>query len=336
MRIRTAMLASLLFQLFTFAAGSAWAQSQATEFLDFGVPCKDPVPDGTDLPKPLNASVTLPSVDPSRPPGAPNYPPISRRMNEQGTAILRLMISETGAVSQAHILQSTGSPRLDNAALEVTRNWQMRPGKLKGEPRCMWGKFAVTFVLTDYPQEELDQVNVGPEARELAHQLMGIQQLKEAALSADATSGPVARQMVELTVQAALTHSIWVAAEDKVARILATEFTSDELKELSRFFGSPVAAKWTSLTFKMSPAMMDEQRLVAQTLLCSTYSLDRALKAKDPQTVLVDGAMAAQYRQAIPTFVQKSIPFCACLFKQERAAADGKFIGQCGLPPALE
>lgn len=337
MRIRAAALASLVFQLSMFASDSARAQTDAgsTAFLDFGVPCEDPLPE-SDLPKPLNGSVTLPSSDPSKPLSAPDFPPVSRRLSEEGTAVLRLLIAETGAVSQAHILKSTGSPRLDNAALEVTRKWHMRPGKVQGKPRCMWGKFAVSFVLTDYPQNELEQVNVSPQARELAHHLMNIEPLKEALLTSEGAPTAVAREMINLTVNAALAHSSWAAAEDKVARIVAMEFTPDELAELSKFFGSPVAAKWTSLNFKMMPAIAEEQRLVGQTLACSIYSIDTALKAKDAATIQVDGALTEKYRQAIPAFVERSIPFCACAFKNQRAAAGGRVIAECGLPPALE
>lgn len=339
MRIRTWVVASLVVQLLTFASGASAQSDDAstTTFLDFGVPCNDPLPE-SQLPKPLNGSVTPPSTDPTRPLSAPDFPPISRRLNEQGTAVMRLMVAETGEVSQAHIYKSTGSPRLDNAALEVTRGWRLRPGKVKGEPRCMWGKFAVTFELTDYARDELERVTVGPEARQLAHQLMGIEDLKKTLSTAD--SNAAAREMMDLAVTAALGHHTWVAAEDKVARILATEFTTDELAELRNFFASPVAAKWTSLTFKMLPEIMEQQGLVNQTLACSIFSVDRALKAKDPATVTTGGALAEHYRKAIPAFVEQSIPFCACLFNKDRRRVgdDGRTgtIGSCGLPPSLD
>jgi hypothetical protein len=181
---------------------------------------------------------------------------------------------------------------------------------------------------------------VGPDARAIAHQLMGVEDLKKALLTAESISSEAARETVELTVRAASEHPTWVAAEDKVARILATEFTTDELAELSKFFRSPVAAKWNSLTFKMLPEIMDQQRLVTQTMACSIAGVDRALKAKDSATVMSGDALAERYRKAIPAFVNQSIPFCACLLNTDRRRVgdDGRTntIASCGLPPSLD
>ena len=80
----------------------------------------------------------------------PEYPPSSRRAGEAGTVILEVYVLETGRVGEAKVKQSSGFPRLDEAAVrEVKRSWRLVPGTENGKPVPMWGQFAVTFKLTD-------------------------------------------------------------------------------------------------------------------------------------------------------------------------------------------
>jgi protein TonB len=93
---------------------------------------------------------TAPRSDPRRPLSQPEYPPSSRRAGEAGTVILEVYVLETGRVGEARVKQSSGYPRLDEAAVrEVKRSWRLVPGTENGKPAPMWGQFAVTFKLTD-------------------------------------------------------------------------------------------------------------------------------------------------------------------------------------------
>ncbi len=93
---------------------------------------------------------TAPKSDPRRPLSQPEYPPSSRRAGEAGTVILEIYVLETGRVGEARVKQSSGYPRLDEAAVrEVKRAWRLVPGTENGKPAPMWGQFAVTFKLTD-------------------------------------------------------------------------------------------------------------------------------------------------------------------------------------------
>jgi protein TonB len=93
---------------------------------------------------------TAPKSDPRRPLSQPEYPPSSRRAGEAGTVILEVYVLETGRVGEARVKQSSGYPRLDEAAVrEVKRSWRLVPGTENGKPVPMWGQFAVTFKLTD-------------------------------------------------------------------------------------------------------------------------------------------------------------------------------------------
>jgi protein TonB len=93
-------------------------------------------------------AVQLPSSDADylrNPP--PAYPPISRRLREQGRVLVHVRISAQGPALDAQLKQSSGYDRLDRAALEAVRQWRYVPGKRGGVPETMWFDVPVDFVL---------------------------------------------------------------------------------------------------------------------------------------------------------------------------------------------
>ena len=60
---------------------------------------------------------------------APRYPLASRRLGEEGTVVLRVRVSADGAVSQLDVGSSSGSARLDRAALATVANWRFEPAR---------------------------------------------------------------------------------------------------------------------------------------------------------------------------------------------------------------
>jgi bla regulator protein blaR1 len=93
--------------------------------------------------------VVAPKSNPARRLSQPIYPPASQRLGEHGTVVLNLFVLEDGSVADARIHESSGYPDLDYAALYETYRWRLDPGTVGGEPTRMWGRFAVTFKLTD-------------------------------------------------------------------------------------------------------------------------------------------------------------------------------------------
>ena len=94
------------------------------------------------------AAVVLPSSDAdylNNP--APVYPRMSRRMGEQGTVLVRVLISADGRAEQAEIRISSGYARLDEAALDTVKRWRYVPGKRAGTAEAMWFNVPVRFVL---------------------------------------------------------------------------------------------------------------------------------------------------------------------------------------------
>ena len=60
---------------------------------------------------------------------APNYPPLSRRMGEEGKVILRVLVNPQGAAESVEIRTSSGSQRLDDAAVNTVKHWKFIPAK---------------------------------------------------------------------------------------------------------------------------------------------------------------------------------------------------------------
>ena len=59
----------------------------------------------------------------------PPYPPLSRRMGEEGKVILRVSVTPQGTADSVEVRTSSGSGRLDDAALRTVRNWRFIPAK---------------------------------------------------------------------------------------------------------------------------------------------------------------------------------------------------------------
>jgi protein TonB len=78
---------------------------------------------------------------------APPYPRQSRRMGEEGTVIVRVLISVQGSAEKAELRTSSGYDRLDQAALETVQRWRYVPGKRNGEAVTMWFNVPIRFVL---------------------------------------------------------------------------------------------------------------------------------------------------------------------------------------------
>jgi protein TonB len=77
----------------------------------------------------------------------PEYPRLSRRFNEQGRVVLRVLIGIDGAAAKAEIGASSGYERLDSAALQAVLRWRYVPGRRNGVAEAMWFNVPVQFVL---------------------------------------------------------------------------------------------------------------------------------------------------------------------------------------------
>ena len=78
----------------------------------------------------------------------PPYPPMARRLGQQGTVILSITVAADGSVSAAQIATSSGISELDQAALEwVKGHWRYKPAMQGGVAVPSTTQAAVKFDL---------------------------------------------------------------------------------------------------------------------------------------------------------------------------------------------
>ncbi len=103
-------------------------------------------------PRPVHRAVTVSaSLDQSHSPSTDDYyPPVSRRLNEQGTTVVYACASPDGRVAGLpRVSKSSGSPRLDEAAVKWAAHARYHPGTSDGRPIQSCTYFKVRFELTD-------------------------------------------------------------------------------------------------------------------------------------------------------------------------------------------
>ncbi len=99
-------------------------------------------------PTPAPIKMVLPSSDAdylNNP--KPPYPPMSKRLNEQGNVMVRIYIDADGSPQKAELQKSSGFERLDQAALAVVMKWRYVPGKRNSVPEAMWMGTTIKFIL---------------------------------------------------------------------------------------------------------------------------------------------------------------------------------------------
>jgi protein TonB len=99
-------------------------------------------------PAPAPAAVSAPRFDAAylqNP--APVYPALSRRMKEQGKVMLRVHVSPNGAADQVELRDSSGSARLDTAALETVKRWRFLPARQGEQSVPAWVLVPISFYL---------------------------------------------------------------------------------------------------------------------------------------------------------------------------------------------
>lgn len=78
---------------------------------------------------------------------APIYPPLSRRMQEEGKVILRVSVTPQGLAESVEVKTSSGSERLDQAALRAVKQWKFVPARRGDIAVQSWVQVPVQFKL---------------------------------------------------------------------------------------------------------------------------------------------------------------------------------------------
>jgi len=141
--ITAGKLMRLAVALFSVALLLGTSASGAGTAVQFQYPRPRVVP---SLPRPQPAPVVrLPFPACDRIPQPPRYPPLALAMDEQGDVTLMIYVEATGRIREAQVHQSSGSVRLDEAAVASTRTWTLEPGRQDTRPTAMWAEAIVSF-----------------------------------------------------------------------------------------------------------------------------------------------------------------------------------------------
>lgn len=81
------------------------------------------------------------------PPVPPRYPSIARRRGQQGTVWLDVWLDTQGQQTRLVLHQSSGTPALDQAALEAVAGWRFLPHRVNDRAIASWVRIPVEFAL---------------------------------------------------------------------------------------------------------------------------------------------------------------------------------------------
>lgn len=76
---------------------------------------------------------------------APIYPHMSRRLREQGKVLLRVMVTPDGQPAEIEVRESSGYPRLDQAALESVQRWRFVPARQGDKGVSAWVLVPISY-----------------------------------------------------------------------------------------------------------------------------------------------------------------------------------------------
>lgn len=77
----------------------------------------------------------------------PRYPSASRRAREEGTVMLKVLVSPDGRAQELLVATSSGFTRLDDAAMATVKRWAFLPAKKAGRAVSAWVLVPVTFAI---------------------------------------------------------------------------------------------------------------------------------------------------------------------------------------------
>jgi protein TonB len=80
-------------------------------------------------------------------PPQPDYPAVSRRMGEEGKAVLRILVNDKGRPERIEVQKSSGSTRLDEAARQSVSRAVFKPFIEDGKPVAAYAIVPIKFQL---------------------------------------------------------------------------------------------------------------------------------------------------------------------------------------------
>ncbi|MBS0511968.1 MAG: energy transducer TonB [Proteobacteria bacterium] len=80
---------------------------------------------------------------------APPYPPLSRRLREEGKVMLKVLVSAAGLPERIELARSSGSERLDRAAEDAVRRWKFVAARQGEQSIESWVLVPIIFKLQE-------------------------------------------------------------------------------------------------------------------------------------------------------------------------------------------
>jgi periplasmic protein TonB len=96
-------------------------------------------------PPPQKAAVRVAPVVRGKSCAEPEYPAASARLGESGKVVLALLVGVDGRVVESKVEQTSGFPRLDEAARAALSLCKFTPGTVDSKPTQAWGRLAYVF-----------------------------------------------------------------------------------------------------------------------------------------------------------------------------------------------
>ena len=77
----------------------------------------------------------------------PTYPPLARRMGDEGRVMLRVYVTPEGTAGEVRVHTSSGSSLFDEAALAAVKQWRFVPARQGENPVAAWVQVPIVFKL---------------------------------------------------------------------------------------------------------------------------------------------------------------------------------------------
>lgn len=100
-----------------------------------------PAPSAPAVPKTITAGIEYLQAP------QPEYPPVSRRMGEEGKAVLRVLVNDKGRPERVEVQKSSGSARLDEAARQAVLRAVFKPFIEDGKAVAAYAIVPIKFQL---------------------------------------------------------------------------------------------------------------------------------------------------------------------------------------------
>jgi TonB family protein len=79
--------------------------------------------------------------------GRPRYPELARRLEQQGSVYVKMLLDLDGTVMNVLVIKSSGFPQLDSEAVEAAYKSIFSPAQVQGKPVRVWVAMPIRFEL---------------------------------------------------------------------------------------------------------------------------------------------------------------------------------------------